>query len=148
MPDYIIVYKDMLLNKDYMEHVYMASQEFKSKQYKEGLPIIVIDENKVIDKWKKDLSKLKETYNKTHDLKDLRNYVGKFTLCNSNLRSLEREELDINILLDVVKKRVKVSNSKKELESIYYIFKDECDKYYNKSYCDFNLKDIKELVSK
>ena len=102
---------------------------------------------------KKIQSDLEKIEDSVKDLAQIGDYfsVKSDDILSNLYPSLDRQYDDINKQRDNIENIDFLNseiNSKKELESIYYIFKDECDKYYNKSYCDFNLKDIKELVSK
>ena len=152
-PDFILVDFNKLDDNNYLEKIERASLEFKSKRNKNGLPIIAIDKEKIANN---ELSKIKELidkYKKGYDMNLLNKILTKIEnnyTAYYNSESDEVKKFDICLLTDIINKRVRESNSIKELDYILDLFKNEYNKYkvIDKSYLvNFDIVSLEKLIT-
>lgn len=152
-PDFILVDFNKLDDNNYLEKIERASLEFKSKRNKNGLPIIAIDKEKIANN---ELSKIKELidkYKKGYDMNLLNKILTKIEnnyTAYYNSESDEVKKFDICLLTDIINKRVRESNSIKELDYILALFKNEYNKYkvIDKSYLvNFDIVSLEKLIT-
>ena len=153
-PDYILVDKTKLDNNTYLENISRASEEFKTKRNKEGLPIIAIDFSKIVDNELRKIKQLTNKYERTHDMTILPSLITKI-LNNYSAYSLYNEKLtnkfNLNKIIDLITKKIEVSNSNAELNFIIETLTNEYQKYQNISKnikCPINIKEIKDIIKK
>ena len=147
-PDYILIDAKRLEDKAYLERISRASEEFKTKRNKQGLPIIAIDDNKIANLEINKINNIFLKYQRNHDMHLLNSIVTKI---NNNLtayRSLQNENanrFNISILFKELISRINDSNSISEIEYIENLFIEE-EKKYKYLIKDFSKEqEIKEL---
>ncbi len=146
-PDFILINLNRISDHTYLETVIRASQEFKTKRNKDGLPIFGIDFDQLVKNEKNKLDKMIERYNKSKDMVTLHNILTRLENNYSNyIDTPYAKTFDINIFLDILKKRIPQSNSVAELEYLLDSLKEEDNKYQENSNID--IKKIEELIKK
>ena len=146
-PDFILINLNRISDHTYLETVIRASQEFKTKRNKDGLPIFGIDFDQLVKNEKNKLDKMIERYNKSKDMVTLHNILTRLENNYSNyIDTPYAKTFDINIFLDILKKRIPQSNSIAELEYLLDSLKEEDNKYQENSNID--IKKIEDLIKK
>lgn len=160
-PDYIIIFKDLLFenelqNNSYLEKNYRASLDFKNKNHPKGLPLILIDRERILTS---ELNNLNESINKyiknnsvtlfSKCLNKFENNKCGFILSHSKLADEFNEEIIITPLMN----RITSTNSIAELEYIKDIIENEKDKYTHPellkvAYQKINFDNILTLIEK
>lgn len=145
-PDFILINLSRVSDHTYLERVVRASNEFKTKRNKEGLPIIGIDFTKLIKTEQEKIEKSITRYEKTKDMITFRSILTNMENNASSYKDTEYEkEFKIKDVIELLKRRVPKSNSVKELEYLLDIFKEENNKFYNKD-CNFDLDTIETII--
>ncbi len=151
-PDYILVDAKRLNDNAYLERISRASEEFKTKRNKEGLPIIAVDEERISSS---ELTKISTTftkYQRNHDMHLLNSIITKINNNVTAYRTLDndlKDKFDISIIFNALKERIKSSNSISEIEFIENLFVEEEKKYkyllkdYTK---EKEIKELKEII--
>ena len=148
-PDYLLLFKDLIyLDEDtiktsYLEYVYRTSKSFKTKKSPNGIPIIVLDREKIISEEIQELqltlTEYKETYNvsllKKIIEKYSNNYLGLTYFNNDFLNKFNYQDL-----LSCIENRLKTSHNTSELNLLKELFTTELNK------CD-NVKDS-QIINK
>lgn len=151
-PDFILANSRLLSDSTYLEKLSRASMEFKSKKNKNGLPIIVINYDKLAKSERKKLDNLYQKYEKTQDMRDFEAILLK---TESNYTSYSRidpdlkELFDIKELIKLLKTRVDKSGSVAELEYLESLFLEEEKKFSNLSSnekCNFDIYPLREII--
>ena len=147
-PDYILVDSNRLNDTTYLEKIYRASIEFKTKRNKEGLPIIAIDDSRISDSELTKINTIFAKYQRNHDMHLLNSIITKINNNITAYRTLDNDlqnKFDISIIYNSLKDRIKSSNSISEIEFIENLFTEE-EKKYRYLIKDYtNEKEIKEL---
>lgn len=131
-PDFILVDETRLDDNSYLEKISRASQEFKTKKNKDGIPIIAVNPERVANNEIKKIDTLFTKYKRSHDLSVLNSLVTKINNNYTAYRNYNQElkqKFNIVVILEEVKNRIKESNSISEIEYIEDIFVDEETKY-------------------
>lgn len=151
-PDYILVDKNKLNDNTYLENISRASEEFKTKRNKDGLPIIALDFSKIVDSETRKIKQLITKYQKNHDMTILPSLFTKL-INNYSAYSLYNEKIadkfNIDQLIEIVKSRIQVSNSISELNFIKETIINEYNKYKNNSkqiICHIDIKELKNII--
>lgn len=151
-PDYILVDKNKLDDNTYLEKVSRASQEFKNKRNKDGLPIIAYDLTKIVDNEIKKISQLQKKYQRTHDMNIIPSLLSKIINNYSAYITYDKytaEKFNPNKFINIIKERISTSNSQSELTYIEDTIINEFVKFKNISKdiaFDFNIKEIKKII--
>lgn len=161
IPDYIIIFKDLLFangrqNNAYLEKNYRASLDFKSKNHPKGLPIIMIDREKLVVSELTNLNESIKKYTQNNSVTLFSKCLNKFEnnktgyiLSHSKLVDAFNE----NIILSPLKNRIYETNSLAELEYLKDIILEEKEKYTHPellkvTYQKINYDNILELIEK
>ncbi len=145
-PDFIIVNMARLSDHTYLEKVIRASEEFKTKRNKNGLPIYGIDFNTLVNNEKTKIEKTIAKYEKSKDMSLINNILIRVeNNYSSYVGSEYGKEFKINIVTDLVKKRIPKSNSVAELQYLLDVFKYESNKF-NKGESNIKLDQLELLI--
>lgn len=152
-PDFILADIKKIDDNQYLEMISRASEEFKTKRNKNGLPIIVYDIDKIAAN---ELSKIKtqtKKYLKTYDMNILPTILTKLENNYISYRTYNIEianKFAIEELINIIKERINKSNSVSELSYIEELLTKEYEKYLkiNKELgCNYNIKEILPLIN-
>ncbi len=149
-PDFLLIDKSKLDNLSYVQKVTSISEEFKTKRHKNGLPLLVVDIQKVISNEKSKIDNLIRKYQKNHDNKILENILTRIEN-NYNTyqdRPLWQENFDIDPVIELLVNRINSTKSLKELNLLEEIFTNEYNKFSEIDIvnCNFNIKEIQKLI--
>jgi hypothetical protein len=152
-PDFILADIKKLDDNRYLEMLSRASEEFKTKRNKNGLPIIAYDIDKISDN---ELSKIKsqtKKYLKSYDMNILYTIITKIENNYTSYRTTNIEiskKFDIEEIIMIVRDRINKSNSISELDYIEDVLKNEYQKYNKLNpnlSCNFDIKEITTLIT-
>ncbi len=151
-PDFILVNSKKLEDRDYLEKISRASEEFKTKRNKNGLPIIAYDMTKIVSN---ELSKIKSMINKYLKTYDMNLLLPILTKIENNYTAYRNTNLQVAYkftvydLINIIKDRITKTNSISELEYIEEVFSREYLKYSNlvkELNCNYYLKELIVLI--
>lgn len=151
-PDFILVDSKKLEDNQYLEMISRASEEFKSKRNKNGLPIIAYDIDKISSN---EASKIKSQINKylkKYDMNMLHSILTKLENNYTAYRTTNAyvaEKFLLDNLLCIIKDRVTKTNSLAELEYLEELFTREYQKYNaldKELSCNYSLKDLSTFI--
>lgn len=151
-PDFILVDLKKLEDNQYLEMVSRASEEFKSKRNKNGLPIIAYDIDKISSN---EASKIKSQINKylkNYDMNMLHSILTKIENNYTAYRTTNAyiaEKFLLDNLLCIIKERITKTNSIAELEYLEELFTKEYQKYNaldKELSCNYSLKDLSTFI--
>ena len=147
-PDFIFVDINKLNDNKYLEMISRASEEFKTKRNKDGLPIIAYDINKISDNEVNKIEKLLNKYKKNYDMNLLPGIISKI---ENNYTAYilndpkTAEKFKISTLINTVYERISKTNSLAELDFIEELFTRENNKLKEQT-SNINLKELKEHI--
>ena len=145
-PDFILVNLARVSDHTYLEQVVRASEEFKTKRNKNGLPIVGIDFEKLVKTEQEKIEKSIQRYQKTKDMVTFRSILTNIENNASSYKNTEYEKcFKIKDAIELLKKRLPKSNSIKELEYLLETFKEEYKKYDTND-CNFDIETIEKLI--
>lgn len=151
-PDFILIDINKIEDNQYLEKAIRASEEFKTKRNKKGLPIIAYDVEKIAKNELSKINSLIKKYIKNYDMNMLHSIL---TRLQNNFTSYRNtyshiaEKFNINELLTIVYERINKTNSIAELEYIEELFTREYQKFNNldkELCCNFDIKELREKI--
>lgn len=152
-PDFILVDLNKLNDNQYLEKISRASEEFKTKRNKNGLPIIAYDIEKISSNELSKIKSLLNKYLKTYDMTLLYSILTKLENNYTAYRNTNPEiaqKFAITDLLNILKERINITNSIAELDYIEELFTRESKKFKdlsNELSCNYSIKELKELIN-
>jgi len=132
IPNFILVNKNKLNDNAFLEKISRISNEFKTKDNKEGLPIVEIDYKLIINNEIDKLNKIALKYQKNHDMKLLSTLITKLENNYTSYHLFNEsysKYFDIDILISIINDRIDNTNSISELNYIENILEQEQSKY-------------------
>lgn len=151
-PDFILADIKKLDDNNYLEKISRASEEFKTKRNRNGLPIIAYDIEKIINNEISKINSLINKYNKNHDMNLLVSILTKVENNYTAYRTYNNEYANnflVENIIKIILERINVTNSIAELEFIEELFIRENNKFDNlkkELNCNYDLKGIKEQI--
>lgn len=149
-PDFILVDINKIEDNQYLERAIRASEEFKTKRNKKGLPIIAYDIEKIAKNELAKINSLIKKYIKNYDMNMLHSILTRLQNNYTSYRNTYShiaEKFNINELLTIVYERINKTNSIAELEYIEELFTREYHKFNNvdkELCCNFDIKELRE----
>ena len=151
-PDFILADIKKLEDNSYLEKISRASEEFKTKRNRNGLPIIAYDIEKIINNEISKIKTLINKYNKNHDMNLLVSILTKIENNYTAYRTYNNEYANnflIENIIKIILERINVTNSIAELEFIEELFTRENNKFDNLTKelnCNYDLKELKVRI--
>lgn len=151
-PDFILVDINRINDNQYLEKAVRASEEFKTKRNKNGLPIIAYDVEKIAKNELSKINSLIKKYIKNYDMNMLHSILTRIQNNYTSYRNTYShlaDKFNITELLTIVKDRIGKTNSIAELEYIEELFTREYIKFNNldnELCCNFDIKELRELI--
>lgn len=151
-PDFILVDINKIEDNQYLEKAIRASEEFKTKRNKKGLPIIAYDIEKIAKNELAKINSLIKKYIKNYDMNMLHSILTRLQNNYTSYRNTYShiaEKFNINELLTIVYERINKTNSIAELEYIEELFTREYHKFNNvdkELCCNFDIKELREKI--
>ena len=151
-PDFILASSKLLDDSTYLEKLSRASLEFKSKRNKNGLPIVVVNYDKIAKSERKKLDNLYQKYQKSQDMYEFESILLR---TQNNYTSYNRIDNELKELFNpkevikALKERIDKSNSVAELEYLEAILIAE-DKKFNSfnamEKCNIDINPLRGLI--
>lgn len=151
-PDFILVDINKIEDNQYLERAIRASEEFKTKRNKKGLPIIAYDIEKIAKNELAKINSLIKKYIKNYDMNMLHSILTRLQNNYTSYRNTYShiaEKFNINEILTIVYERINKTNSIAELEYIEELFTREYHKFNNvdkELCCNFDIKELREKI--
>ena len=151
-PDFILVDMKKLDDNYYLEMISRASEEFKSKRNKNGLPIIAYDIDKISSNEASKIKKQTNKYLKNYDMNLLHSILTKINNNYTAYRTSNAyiaEKFLIDDFISNIKDRILNTNSTAELDYIEELFTREYQKYNNlpkELCCNYYIKELVLLI--
>ncbi len=151
-PDFILASSKLLEDSTYLEKLSRASLEFKSKKNKNGLPIVILNYDKLAKSERKKLDNLYQKYNKSQDMYDFESILLR---TENNYTSYNRIDEELKELfnpkefIQTLKERIDKSSSVAELKYLDSVLVEESKKFTNISTtekCNFDLNPLRGLI--
>ncbi len=134
-PDFILIDKRKLEDKELLEKVSRISSEFQTKRNREGLQIIAIDVYKIASKEAEKIDNLLIKYQKGSDMKLIAPILTKLA---NNYTSYQDENIkklfNTNNFIKIVEDRIMHTKSLSEIKYSEETFKEEIAKYKSANY--------------
>lgn len=151
-PDFILVDMKKLDDNYYLEMISRASEEFKSKRNKNGLPIIAYDIDKISSNEASKIKTQTNKYLKNYDMNLLHSILTKINNNYTAYRTTNAyiaEKFLIDDFISYIKDRIISTNSTAELDYIEELFTREYQKYNNlpkELCCNYYIKELVLLI--
>ena len=149
-PNYIIVTSEVLEDNSYLEKAYRASQDFKSKKNKTGLPIVIIDKEKISNNELTKVNKLYKKYLKTRDFYDLEEVLKKTQVNYYGYLKYDKKLakiFDNKFIIDTIGQIIENAKTRSKTNLLENIIDEELIKYNNISSCNFDIISLKNIIS-